>query len=334
MMKISKILLGLLILSFWGHLSAASETSSKLKLKLLPTSDNASLELGSVVDQKLFELYQQQSPFEVTLSNVELPGFTPLEIRRAIRDSEGELISFALLEEERLSIFLFNKFRPLEFIVSSQGPVNPKSSLDLDKSLKKAFSDVLLSYQFDRYQKLPTANSPALARSSKLDPKAAEETRLLFRELASQMDTTFSLGAQIGMTRFASDSTSSSVVTFGVHGGYQVNPRYSLEGGLFFSSYLTGTAGARYWMPFAEEVVKLGVGLDLAQVFLPITQNSGYGGIDLTYNAPKISNGALFAGPGLFFDIPLLGASMRGELRLFFGSTTLLMGSYGLVYYL
>ncbi|NBW98638.1 hypothetical protein EBR03_03615 [bacterium] len=310
------------------------------KLSVLPTTDSSAYGLGSALQSALSTLYQQAGTYEVTTSNEALPGFTPLEISRMLEANRTELLSFVLLEPERLSIFIFDKEQPLQFIVSTKsfndGTPAPIDSALIETRFREAFAEATTSLAQKAFQDLPGANADAaIAKNERRDNRIAQETRLLFRELASQTDSSLYFGAQIGMARFGSAGQSSSTVAFGFNGGYQVAPRISVEAGLSASTYLMGSLGARYKIPFAEEIVTLSVGLDAASVFRAITQKAGYTNPNLQYNSPPINDGSLFVGPGIFFDIPLLGAALRGDIRLYVGNgSNILMGTYGFVYYL
>ncbi|NBT57494.1 hypothetical protein EBT16_01805 [bacterium] len=332
------LLIGL-VLVLSQHFAKAD--TQPLKVAVLPSTDSTTYNLGTPLQKALERLYQETGSYLPSLSEEPLQGFTPIEVSRAMRNQNVGALSFVLLEPERISVFLFDYDHPLQFIVSSKTlddvPASALDSAHIETKFRAAFKEVLRFHKEERFQELPGARSERVAtymKHSRQDKKIADETRVLFRELASQTDSPLYLGAQIGMSRFRSQNTSSSTVTFGVNAGYQIKPRISAELGVAASTYLIGSLGARYALPFKEEIVKLSIGLDVASVVASITQNSGYGSPNLTYNSPPLKNGSFFVGPGIFFDIPLLGAVLRGDLRFYTGNGTIIVGTYGFVYYL
>jgi len=334
-------LLGSLIIGLSVFSTVLQAEEQPIKISVLPSTDSSTYNLGSPLQQALARLYKETGTYLPSTSDEALSGFTPLEISRAMRDKNVTALSFVLLEQERISVFLFDKNHPLQFIVSSRnltsGTQAAINSAMIETQFKSAFKEVLASHKEEKFQELPGAKAEKLADSSKRtkrDPRMAEESRVLFRELSSLTDSPLYIGAHLGMSRFGSEGTSSSTVTFALSGGYQIKPRISIEGGLSASTYLIGSVGGRYALPFKEESVKLSVGLDIASVLFSITQNYGYGSPNLTYNSPPLNRGTFFVGPGIFFDIPLLGATLRGDLRFYTGTGTIIVGTYGLIYYL
>lgn len=344
-MKTSMRQISLLFVALIGSLMLCSTPikadEKPLKVAVLPSTDSSAYNLGGALQSALERLFKETGIYSPIISEDPLQGFTPIEVGRAIRNLEVNALSFVLLEQERISVFLFDSDHPLKFIVSSQNlndaPATKIDSIHLENKFREAFNEAIRSHKEERYQELPGARSDRVTsymKHSRQDPKIAGETRILFRELAAQTDTSTYLGANIGMSRFSSANTSSSTVTFGLTGGFQVQPRVSAELGLAASTYLIGSLGGRYAIPFKEEVVKFSIGFDVASVLASITQNSGYGSPNLTYNSPPFKSGSFLYGPGIFFDIPLLGATLRGDLRFYTGSGTIIVGTYGFIYYL
>lgn len=91
------------------------------KLSVLPTTDSSAYGLGSALQSALTTLYQQTGTYEVTTSNEALSGFTPLQISRMLEANRTELLSFVLIEPERLSILFLIRNNPFN---SSSAP-NP-----------------------------------------------------------------------------------------------------------------------------------------------------------------------------------------------------------------
>ncbi|MFM8268939.1 MAG: outer membrane beta-barrel protein [Pseudomonadota bacterium] len=305
---------------------------SPAKVAILPSTDSSTYDLGSDLQKALSKLYRESGNYLPSQSELNLESFTPPEVSRLMVELNVNALSFVLLEQERLSLFLFDKNHPLQFIVSSKTLNN-----DIESKFKLAFEDLTRLHKEERYQELPGAKNERVASTTKWpkrDPRIADEARVLFRTLSSQTNSSVYVGAQIGMSRFSQQENSSSAVTFGFNGGYEINPRVTVEAGLSASSFLITSLGGRYALPFKEELFKLSVGLDVASVLASITQNSLYGPSNLTEKSPSFRTGSFFVGPGIFFDIPLLGATLRGDLRFYTGSGTIIVGTYGLVYYL
>lgn len=329
-----------LLVVFLGSAPGLSATEDN-RLSVLLSSDTSNYGLGEPLQTALVTLFSESQLFSVQAAPVSITGFTPIDIARQLEQLNSDSLSFVLLEQERISIFLFNKSHPFEFIVSSESlqppPAQTVDSTFIENQFRTAFEKVTQQYKKEEYQSLPSAqnqksNQPQDKRRERL---IAQETRILFRELASQTDSLFHLGAQIGMSRFGSEGKSASVVTFGVNSGYQVSKSITAEVGFNASSYAMGFLGGRYWLTLGDQIVKIGGGLDVAHVFGAITQNSGYAALDLTYNHPPLESGSNFFGPGISFDIPLLGAALRGDLKFLIGSDhSVFIGTYGFVYYL
>jgi len=325
-------------LSFLIYPLKALAESNRPKLAILPSTDTSSYRLGAPLQNALGILFKQQNQFEVLVSKNELAGFSPQDIKSSMTIEGSELLSFVLLEQARISIFLFDSSHPAEYLYSSQvfsdSPTTKVDTPQIEKRFREAFTQVMAAHKQAQYQPLPGTKQQSTNLSSNKfsDPRIAEESRTLFRELSSQLESPFSIGAQIGMARFSSQGTTSSTVAFGLMGNYQLSPRVLLEAGANVSHYLMIQGGPRYVLPLNEKVVKFSVGLDIANVVTPVTQNLGYVSSSFSYDNPPIARGSLFFGPSLFFEIPLLGASLRGDLRFYTGSGTILMGTYGFVY--
>lgn len=322
-------LLALSTLMTWVTVAAAGTTN----IAVLPTTDQSRFNFTVPLQKGLGRLLEESQRYSVVLSNRTIGAYSPEVIRTLMEEEHVEALSFALLENTRISVFFFHHDHPKEYIAQSQLFKDPK---ELEEKFKSIVKSVLEMETQGKYSLLPGQSdgdrkAPKLAyKSLKLEGDA----RRLFREFSTISDSPISLGAQIGMARFSNQSVSSSTVIFEVTGGYQLNPDFSLEAGMSVSSYLLGHAGIRYSIPIAEKVVRFAVGLDGATVMANITQNNTENTSLNSYYAPKLNSGSLLVGPGIFFDIPLLGATLRGDLRFYTGATSVFIGTYGFVYYL
>lgn len=133
------------------------------------------------------------------------------------------------------------------------------------------------------------------------------------------------VGANIGMARFSARGATASTVSLGGYLGVKLVERLRLEAGADVFSYLMLHGDMRYQLPLGERYVSLSIGIGLNHITSVVTQNRGF-------NPTFLRTGQLLYGPSLSFDVPLLGASVRGDIRVLFGEATILMGTYGLAY--
>lgn len=329
-MRLAKILL---VLSF-SLLTVCSVTSagesSAERLAVLPSTDNSTFQIPGPLQSALVSLFQDEKQFEVLTSSESLDSFNEADIKAAFEKLQVSYLSFSVLEQNRISVFIFSHQNTNQFIASSK--LFSQGS-ELEGQLRAAVQEALNALKAKQFKFLPGAVvAQSDSQSSQLG--LSENSRALFRELSSMTDSPIYMGAQIGMARLANKENTSSTVVFGVSGGYQFHPQWSAEAGLSVSSYLMGTLGGRYHIPIMEKVIKLSIGFDVASILGPVSQNSSYNSDPQFSYSPNIKTGSILAGPGVFFDIPLLGAALRGDLRFFTGSSTVLVGTYGFIYYL
>jgi len=311
----------------------ATPPASIRKLTVLPSNDTSNFNMGPALQQSMAALFQETQYYTVQIGGYAMGGFTEAEVARAFGTVGTEIIAFTYLEAERISLFLFDATHPKEFIVVAEALVDPMMGNSvtpqvIEYKFRVAFNNLLSQFYQSQFQPLPGSQSDPqmLSADAPDDPKRrAEESRRLFRELAALQETEYYVGASIGMARYAGGPTSSSNVAFGAYGGKKVSERVWMELGLDFFSYALAHVDARYHMPFAEKYLSLYASLGVGRIMGVISGPRFAGEAD-------IPNGQIVFGPGISFDVPLLGAGIRGELKLFIGGGSILLGTYGLSY--
>ncbi len=302
-------------------------------LTVLATTDTSSFSLGPQIQTGLTALFVQAQNFSVQPANFALASFSEADVAAGFKQTQTDLMAFGYLETERLSLFLFDSRHPKEFIVVSQPLVDPMLGNQVtpqvvEYKLRLNFNQLLTQLYASQFQPLPGAATDAssnVAMNSD-DPKVrAEQSRRLFAELQSLETSKYYLGASIGMARYAGGGLSDSTVNFGAWAGMRAMERTRFELGADFFAYALLHIDARYQMPIAEKLVTMNLTLSLGRVL---------GGIATAQFAQEASlkSGAIVFGPGISFDIPLLGAQVRGDVRLYFGGGSILVGSYGISY--
>jgi hypothetical protein len=284
------------------------------------------------VQATLASLFQQTNYYNVQSVNMPLNSFTEPEVFRLYQATNSEIIAFAYLEKERLSLFLFDNTHSKEYVAVSQNLIDPMmgnqvNAQVVDYKLKLSFNQLIAQYFQNIYQPLPGSQQQALVAETEPDDpvRRAEMSRKLFRELASLQETKYYVGATIGMARYSGGGGSASSVNFGGFGGMKLNEQFKGELGLNLFSYSVAYMDIKYLFPLAEKYVSLygsaGVGRILGAIMGPRFDFE-----------PSLPSGGILFGPGVSFDIPLLGAYVRGELKLYFGGGMVLMGTYGIMY--
>jgi hypothetical protein len=303
-----------------------------LSCAILPSTDTSDLGLGATLQNDLGALTQATNYFQIQMASYVLPAFTDVEVARAINLLNTRVIMFAYLEKERLSLFLFDSTHPKEFIVTSQVLVDPMlgnvvNQQVVEYKLQVAFTQLTTAWSQAQFQPLPGTQSgdPNFTGLAPDDPKRrAEEGRRLFRELATLEDGKYYLGADVGMARFAGVGPSGSSINFGGFWGFRASDRVRAELGLDLFNYALVHVDGKYLFPLAEKYVSVYASLSVGAIMGTIIQPRDS-------LSPSLSSGLVF-GPGISFDVPLLGANVRGELKLYFGAGTILVGTYGLSY--
>lgn len=303
-------------------------------LAVLSTNESGSFGLAVSLQQALANLYQQTQYYNVQIVNQPLPAFTELEINKLYATLKTNLLSFAYLEAERITLFLFDSTRPKDFISASQGLIDPMLGNEVNPQVveykfRVCFNQLLSLYYQGQFQPLPSSQNIATSENETDDPvKRAEISRRLFKELASLNDGRYSIGASIGMARFTGETGSASNVNFGGLVGYSLSEKLNLEGVLDIFQYVTASLSLKYRFLLKNRYLSLYGSLNAGKILGTIMgPRSGLG-----IEEPSLPSGGTVFGPGFTFDVPLLGASLRGDIRLLFGSGLLILGNYGLVY--
>jgi hypothetical protein len=314
---------------------APAQTVQTKTLAVLPTTDTSGYQMGQQVQYSLSSLYQQTQYYQVSMGNAAVTGYTEPEVAKAFQTSQTQIISFAYLEKERISLFLMDSTRPKEFIVVAEGLVDPSLGNQVtpqvvDYKLKLAFNNLLTQFYQLRFQPLPGSQQMTtqqmVASYDPNDPKRrAEEARKLYRELASIQETNTYLGATIGMARYSGTAGSASTVNFGGFVGTKAGEKLRAEFGMDIFRYVSLYGAAKYRIPFAEKYLSLHAGATAGALLIELTPARDE--LD-----PVLKAGSLVFGPTISFDIPLLGAYIRGEMKFLFGGGSVLFASYGLSY--
>ncbi|MFM8312666.1 MAG: hypothetical protein ACKOA8_00100 [Deltaproteobacteria bacterium] len=331
------------VLYCWLCLSltvSATEENSENRLAILNSMDKTELSLGQSLQEALGKAAANTNLFQTYYANYTLSGFGDAEIQADFKKVGSDLMSYVYLENSRLSIFLFDAGHPKEFIVSSQKFTTPDgatvSSEEIQLAFRTAFQEVISSYVAKEYQGLPGAQPEpkTIAEEESYDTQfVAADVKKLYRELASLNDRPFYVGANVGMSRFEtlSSSTTSgksyaSTVNIGGLLGYRFYGPFSAELGADFFTHFMLHSEIRSQIPLGQKYIKLSASFGGARFMSQPTENLGYAGTN------KIPQGTLVYGPGLGIEIPLLGVNIRAEGRYYLGATTVFLGTYGIVY--
>lgn len=316
----------LLLLSVCLSAPLFGEGGATRSLTILPTTDLAGYGLGEPLQYALGQLYQSTGAFQVQLSSYQLPGFGKEEIGRTMQGVQTQAFSFAYMEKQRISVFLFDSSHPNEFIVSyrllSDPPGGQLTSEFVETRFRECVSEALNFYQTAQYQPLPGGGESG--GDTEENRAKAVEARKLFREIAALEERKFYIGGNVGMARFSSETTSASTVNFGGYFGSRLGDRFSGELGVDLFSYCLLHGDVRYSLPIAEKYVSLSATAGIARFMGTLTENKGF-------SQRNIRAGQMVFGPGFGFEVPLLGATLRGDVRLYTGSATVLLGSYGVI---
>lgn len=310
-----------------------SEADADIAVTILPTNDSSGLGLGEPLQYALGQLLQETGALKVQLSGYTIPGFTRDEVVQAFNVVQSDLISFIYMEKERISTFLFLKDHPKQFIVAYRGfadsPDGQITSDLIEMKLRETVNEVLASYNAGNFQPLPASDSSNVALGDEEHRQRADEARILFRELTSLEEKKWYVGANVGMARYSetrlATPVANSTVNFGVMGGRKINERFSVEAGLDIFTFAYLHSDVRYRLPFLEKYADISLSGGLGTVLTSVTENK-----NATSTNTSIA-GSFLLGPGVGFDVPLLGAVVRGEVRYYIGSTSILVGAYGVV---
>ncbi len=302
--------------------------SSQRTLSLLNTTDNSGLSLGQYVNPIFLEQLQQVKLFAIQSQGFSLDGYSPESLSAAFERSNTELIAFSFIDKERVALFLFDVNRPGRYIATSQtligSPTNRITEAWLTRQIGLAFKEMLAQYTVANFELIPaTEGDTELSKGPEVSRQ--ERGRRLFAEMSKLQDGAMYVGANVGIARFAAQGASASTISVGGYFGVKAHSRLRFEAGADVFSYLLLHGDFRFQLPIAERYITISVGGTGNYVAAVVTQNRGF-------NPTLLPTGQFLFGPTLSFDIPLLGASLRGDLRLLLGSSSIFLGTYGLAY--
>jgi hypothetical protein len=331
MQKYKILFIAGLIYSAFG-LGLSPKTTPVRSVAVLPTTDTTRYGLGPALQTALVQLLSSYRNFKPIVSEQVLGGFTKADIDRTFRTTQTDTVGFVYLEQQRVSVFLFDGERPSEFIVTyrllNSPPQGKMTSQYIEASFREAVHDLITRYNTNQFEVLPGAKVEGnnLAKNEGwLNRQQVEDTKRLYRELAAKEESTYYLGAGIGMARYSGNINSNSTVNFGGYGGARISERVSIDAGFDFFTYALFHADGHYHLPLSEKYISLFLGLGFGNVLGSITSSKGV-------SSNNIDKGATVVGPSLSFDIPLLGATIRGDMRLYAGAATIFLGTYGIVF--
>lgn len=314
------VLLALLCLS-----TARAET--RRPLAVLSTTDSSGYGVSERLQRMLADGLNRTQLFTVSTQNITLAGYTPESLAPAFSQSGAQLLSFAYVDKDRIALFLFDSSRPGKYVATSEtlagSPTGRMTDSWLEARFNRTLSTLLRNYASASFEVVP-----GIEESEKpAEPELSREERgqRLFQELSKLQDGNLYLGAHLGMARFSARGATASTVSIGGYLGVKVVERLRLETGADIFSYLMLHADMRYQLPLGERYVALSLGLGLNHITAIVTQNRGF-------NPTFLRTGQFLYGPSLSFDVPLLGASVRGDIRVLLGEATVIMGTYGLAY--
>jgi len=318
------------ILSFILGISSVglAERSTDRLVHVLPTTDTSVYSLGPAVQGGIVKLYQQTPGFSVKPSSYPLTGFSGDYLQRAYQIHGDSLLSLAYLEDGRIAVFIFDPRRKNEFIVaaSTLGGASQTNANQIEAQLRVVFQQAIGAYRKGEFQPLPGATSSSQGQLAEEEKdRRRQEVGVLFRELASLQESNTYLSGNLGMARYGQDADIASTVVFGAYAGLRLSDRIHAELGVNAFHLLLGHVDIRYFIPIAEKYVSFSLSAGIANVLSAIASPSSTLG-------PVVAPGTSFYGGGLGFDVPLLGALIRGEIKFYTGTSNVVLGSYGIVF--
>lgn len=310
--------------------SAESRSSAARPISIYSSTDSSGLNIAGPLQKALGALFEDTKAFKATLVQDTLPGFSEAELDKAFKKYDTEVISFMYLEQQRLSLFLFDAYRKGQFIVSTQ-PVNITSANTVTQAMietqfRRAFNTMMEQYNIGRFQPMPSAQ-PKEDPTQTVEKELTREdkARALFKELAILQEGPIYIGVNLGMARFAAMGSAASTVNIGGFLGARLAEDLKVEIGASVFSYLMLQMDWKYRVPWKNHYLQLYAEGSVGQVAGVVTQNRGF-------NSANLKTGQFLFGPGVSFEVPLLGASIRGEIRWYFGQANILVGTYGVSY--
>ncbi|MBY0372076.1 hypothetical protein K2X33_15440 [bacterium] len=309
-----------------GIMSTLALAEQKRTLTVLGTTDTSQLFVARKMQTLLADSFQKANLFTVSTHASSPSGYTEEALQPLFKETGAELLSFVYVDRDRAAIFLFDQNRPGKYIATSEtlsgSPTNRLTETWMESQFNKAFSELMRQYSVAAFEAVPAQQNE---EEQTKELSREERGRRLFNELAKIQDGSSYLGASIGMVQFSTQGNSASTVNLGVYGGMKLFHRLRAELGADVFSYLLLNGDLRFQLPILEGYVSLSVGVSGSYMAATVTQNRGF-------NPTLFQPGSFFFGPSLTLDVPLLGATVRGDIKLLMGPGTLLVGTYGLAY--
>ncbi len=320
--------LGLKLILISGLVSSSAWGEALRPIAVLETTDSAGWNVATRLQNALAERFTKSRLFEAQTHPLSLTAYTPEALKTAYDQTRTELLSFAYVDKERIALFLFDYNRPGRYIATSEAMVgSPTGRITnewLDARFGLAFTTLLRRYAAGDFEAIPS-QEPEGETTAEPEMSRDEKGRRLFQELSKLQDGSLYIGTHIGMARFESQGRAASTVNVGLFSGIKLYDRLRLEAGVDLFSYMLLHGDVRVTLPIAERYVALNLGVSVNHITATVTQNRGF-------NPTFVRTGQVLFGPTLSFDVPLLGASVRGDIKALFGETTILLATYGLAY--
>lgn len=307
-------------------LAVTASAEQKRTLTVLGTTDTSQLFVGRKMQTLLADRFQKTNLFTVATHASSPSGYSPEALAPLFKETGSDLLSFAYVDRDRAAIFLFDQNRPGKYIATSEtlsgSPTNRLTETWLENQFNKAFAELMRQYAVAGFETIPEQQAD---EEQTKELSRDERGKRLFNELAKISDGSAYLGASIGMARFEAQGAKASTVNLGIYGGVKVVRRLRLELGTDIFTYMLLNGDIRFQLPILESYVSISVGGGGSYLLAQITQNRGF-------NPTYLTPGQFFFGPSLSFDVPLLGATVRGDIKLLLGPATILVSTYGLSY--
>ena len=310
-------------------------SAEKKEIVVLPTTDTTGLGLTSPVQKALKKLFARTEKFNALTADYIIGGYTASDLKKAFEAVGDYYLTFAFIEPTRVAIFLFNPEKSKEYIVSTSSIPKGQELTPppIEASFTSAFNKLMRDFNQNKYAKLPGGDD---AEDTKIEAEETSESlaeyerkliesRALVKELSDEKTKKLLIGGSVGMVRFkgktSSMAGSNAALSVGIQ--YRFSPKMTVGLGMDGFSYLFSHLNIRYSIPVLRQFVVLSPSFGLGMVGPPLSQNKGYA-------ETSLNSGSMLFGPGISIDIPLIGATMRGDIRFYSGSESVFVGTYGL----
>lgn len=304
---------------------AAAESAAR-EIAVLDTTDSSSRDIGESIARSLQSKLQSSGLFSARRVQGTLDNYSTEALAGMFQKAGTDLLAFAYVDRDRVALFLFDINRPGRYIATSEtfsgAPSGRLTDEWIDRQLSKAFVEMIKQYGVANFDLIPSTAGPT---ESAKQPSVSREAknRMLFQELSKVQDGRVYLSANVGMARFSAMGSSASTVTVGGLVGIKLS-RFRFEAGMDIFSYLLMHGNLRLQLPVGRSYLTWSIGASVSYIVAAVTQNRGFN--------PTFIQPGIIAGPALTLEIPLLGAGVRGDFKLLFGSSTIFVGTYGLSY--